>query len=179
VKMKKEYDKDIDNHYLSVAKEDGMSSTSTMADQKTREIETTAIIDFVSQAVNKSNEVLTIADVGCGNGYSLEVLAKQFPEQKFIGVEKNDGLRDLAVKRFEGNDQVDVIEGDIRDIGFIKEVDVLLCQRVIINLLDEKDQANALQNIVDGVKQGGELLFIECFQSSLDLLNEAREEFDL
>jgi SAM-dependent methyltransferase len=186
------YDEVISDHYRKIAQQDGLQPTSTMADQVTREKETGAIVDFVGDVLarRKSENLpsfVTIMDVGCGNGYTLEVLSQLYPNHTFIGVEKSDELRALAISRFESVGNVSIIEGDIRGSGFTKGkiADILICQRVLINLLRVEDQQSALENILDAVrepgsgKSGGALLFIEAFSSSLATLNVAREEFDI
>lgn len=190
--MKREYDETIEQHYGDVAKEHGFSSTSTMADEITRELESDAIIHFVGKFL-KHREAegalgpATVMDVGCGNGYTLEVLAKHYPNENYIGVEKTLELRSLALSRFFSKDNVKILEGDIRDGNFSIGVatDILICQRVLINLLNTDDQRLALNNILDVVirpqdgKTGGAFVFIESFSSPLARLNKARSEFDL
>ena len=189
--MKKKYDKAIDEHYKKVANETGYLSTSTMADEITRNLETKAIMAFVGECLRLRQErsvssFPTIVDIGCGNGYTLEKIQIKYPKYNYFGIEKSDDLRALASSRFKGNDKVKILEGDIRDKDFAKGItaDILICQRVIINLLDLEDQKNALNNIIDFVSPrsngvAGNLLFIECFDSSLVRLNEARSEYDL
>ena len=186
------YDEIIAKHYKKVAQEEGDKSSSTMADIITREKETRAIVKFLGASLKRrkaenNKDPALIMDIGCGNGYTLEVLANQYPKEKFIGVEITKELRELAILRFKDMENVSIMEGDIRNSTFAagKTADILICQRVIINLLNEKDQRQALQNIVSVVKKpdtkqsGGTLLFLESFSSPLSKLNEAREEFDL
>jgi hypothetical protein len=45
--------------------------------------------------------------------------------------------------------------------------------------LNLEDQRLSLLNAINAVEPGGHLLFIEAFQSGLDRLNAARQEFDL
>ncbi len=190
--MKKQYDDTIDEHYKAVAQEHGLSSNSTMADEITRDLETKAIIQFVGESLKiqqreDSTDLTTIMDAGCGNGYTLDVLLKNYPGCNFIGIEKSDELRSLALSRFQGQPHVKIVKGDIREQGFAEGVlaDILICQRVLINLLETEDQKLALGNIVHSVSspsvrgRGGTLLFIEGFMSSLKKLNDARGEFDL
>jgi len=190
--MKKGYDEIINQHYKEVAKEYGHSSKSTMLDEITRHMETEAIIQFVGESLrlhesDDSSETATIMDVGCGNGYTLDQLVSQYPNQNYVGIEKSNELRALASLRFQGNDKVKILEGDIRDKDFAKGInaDILVCQRVLINLLAIEDQKYALNNIVAVVqsasswKAEGTLLFIEGFVSPLTRLNKARSEFNL
>ena len=185
------YDSVIADHYKNVANQEGDNSTSTMADRFIREQETRAIISFVEETKNlndsSNGQTVNVMDVGCGNGYTLNILSELFPSFNFLGVEKTKELREIAIERFKSTPNVTIIEGDIRDKNFSNEyiADILICQRVLINLLDSKDQSKALLNIINNVssleKNGkkGYLLFLESFSSALENLNTAREEFNL
>jgi SAM-dependent methyltransferase len=177
------YDEIIAEHYRKIAEKDGLAETSTMADTVTREKETRAILDYVCHFLSSKTreQPALIMDVGCGNGYTLEVLSQRIPDQTYLWIEKTDELRSLAVSRFEGSENVRIYAGDIRDNDFSKGecADILICQRVLINLLDEEDQKVALDNLLNAVNLGGMLVFIEAFSTSLATLNVAREEFDI
>ncbi len=190
--MKQEYDTVIAQHYRKIAQEHALSPSSTMVDEYVRTKETEAIVAFVKASLARRQRLgLTqparIVDVGCGNGYTLQVLSRQFPDQNFVGVEKTPELRDLAASRFPNNPHVTIQPGDVRVPGTLAagSVDILLCQRVLINLLDAGDQATALNNLIELVapplsgKPGGSMLFIEAFDTPLATLNVARGEFDL
>lgn len=181
--MKRDYDEAITTHYEQVASQEGAAPTSTMADMVTRRMETDAILSFVDILRSSAKAPLAIADVGCGNGYTVGTIAGRFPDVRVTGIEKNDGLRKLACERVRDANcaNASIMEGDIRDAGFAGEqcFDAVVCQRVLINLLNPADQALALENIIASVKSGGALLFIESFQAGLDRLNLARTEFDL
>lgn len=182
----RDYDQVILSHYREVAEESGLDPASTMADQRTRQLETDLICDFVALSIDRHrragtrDEDIQLMDVGCGNGYTLSVLSERFPKLNFVGFEYTPELRKIANSRFP-NGSVRVSEADIRDPDFTRGVKahIVICQRVLINLLDGSDQAAALTHIVESTEVGSCLLFIECFQSGLHCLNEARAEFDL
>jgi SAM-dependent methyltransferase len=184
--IERDYDQSILSHYRKVAQEAGSDPTSGMADQRTRELETNLICDFVDRTIcryreeGKDEEELQLIDVGCGNGYTLEVLCGLFPKLKFAGFEYTPELRKIAEQRFP-DQKVRVFSADVRNPDFAGSLKahIVICQRVLINLLNSDDQANALDNIVESARPKGYLLFIEAFQSGLDRLNEARAEFDL
>jgi SAM-dependent methyltransferase len=191
--MEREYDKVISQHYQNAAAEHGLSASSTMEDHVTRKLETDAILLIAGTLLNSRKtggapRRATILDIGCGNGYTLEMLFRSYPDQQFVGIEKSDELRALACRRFEGNESVRIMQGDAREHDFAKGLlaDMVICQRVLINLLNPEDQKLALNNIIDaarpprdGRQSGGALLFIECFASNLARLNVARLELDL
>ena len=170
------YDETIRRHYDRVGDEYGLSPQSTMADEITRQIETNAILAFVSSTAPNGR----LADVGCGNGYTLSRLAESFPRLSLTGFEPNRTLRALAESRFVEGSAI-VLNGDLRKPTFNKsqKFDLLICQRVIINILNPEEQKMALLNAISAVELGGHLLFIEAFQSGLDRLNAARQEFEL
>ncbi len=173
------YEQAVMKHYSDVAKNKGASPLSTMENEYVRKRETKAIIQTIKAFKKfKGNDRLKIADIGCGNGYTLSVLAKKFKNFTFLGIEKNDDLRQIAINRFKNVKNVKIIKGDILD-EITASVDIAYCQRVIINLLDENDQKRALKNIGKIVKNGGIFACLECMKAALDNLNQARAEYDL
>lgn len=180
-----EYDEVVRTHYNSVAKAEAAAPSCTMADEIIRETETEVINNFVEVGHQDMNfdggtdRGLTVADVGCGNGYTLRQLNERQPEHTYFGVEHNDELRALAEK----NQAALIMRGDLRDPSSIDikpgSIDVLICQRVLINLMDPIDQKKGLETCIGLVRPGGRVLFIEVFQSGLDRLNDARAEWGL
>ena len=73
-----------------------------------------------------------------------------------------------------------VEHGDIRVQDSLPSgVDILVSQRVLINLLDSGDQKAAVDNLVRCVNKGGYLIVIEAFSSGLNYLNQCRDELGL
>jgi SAM-dependent methyltransferase len=174
------YDEEVNEHYNRVAKEHGGASTSTMEDVAIRRKETDAILTVLSGfGANREVAVgeLAVLDVGCGNAFTLSVLAEMNPGSRLTGLEINEALRDVA-NRGGG---VEVVEGDIRDAASLPSDDfqVIICQRVLINILDPDHQLQALHNLINFASKGTLIVFIECFESGLQRLNQARAEFDL
>lgn len=176
----KEYEKKVMQHYTEVAKEEVDSPLSTMKSEYIRKKETDAIICAINKYKEKNKKKLTIVDIGCGNGYTIFTLSNLFPNEKYVGIEKNDDLRDIAKNR-EYSADVNILQGDVRfiDESLLGTADIVISQRMIINLLDEADQISALENIGKIVKKAGMIILIECMQEALNTLNNARKEFDL
>ncbi len=183
--MDRDYDALVMGEYRTIAAAHGLAASATMPDELVRNKETEAILAFVGSVVAAhraaGKPTPLIADVGCGNGVTLAMLAEAYPELKLVGVEKSDDLRALAQSRFAAGGKVEVIGGDLRDPAFAagRRFDAVVCQRVIINLLDPADQRTALDNIVGSVAEGGALLFIEAFTAGLANQNRARAELGL
>ena len=108
-------DATIREQYARVAKQSGLASSSTMEDQLIRHHETGAIAKFVGLTTGDSGRV---ADFGCGNGYTLGVLAERYPNLLLSGFEFTPELLDLATERFGGIPHVSAQSADVREAGF-------------------------------------------------------------
>jgi SAM-dependent methyltransferase len=179
--MQREYDRAISAHYRSVAEQQGLSPSSTIADETIRARETAALLAAAAEARRLLGPELAIVDVGCGNGYTLTRMMEAEADARLTGIEPTPELRALAASRFADASRVAVEMGDVRDPDFAggRQFDLLICQRVLINLLEPADQRAALGHLVASVRRGGFLAFIEAFASPLERLNEARREFAL
>jgi SAM-dependent methyltransferase len=182
-----DYDKVILDHYRDVALRDGDKPEATMADKRIRQLETEVIVKFFESAreelvsSGRPVESIVVADIGCGNGYTLDVLSQLDERPKFVGFEYSPELHDIAERRFKGK-RVEIRPADIRNsktISLPARFDIVICQRVIINVLDLRDQERARDNIISAASARAHFLFLECFKSGLDRLNLAREEFGM
>jgi 2-polyprenyl-3-methyl-5-hydroxy-6-metoxy-1,4-benzoquinol methylase len=182
-------DQIILSHYARLAKNYGLSSTSSMKDSYIREIETKFICDEVqrhvkSLAINGSKEdpVHAILEVGCGNGHLLSCL-HSLGEQMGVklslsGIEFTPELLELAQAR--NLPEVQLLQGDIRRPLFTEgPFEAVISERVLINILQKKDQNQAMANIVAAMSSGAILILVESFQESLEQLNRARKEMKL
>ena len=173
--MKKKYDKKINLHYDKVAIKRKKSKFSTMEDEYIRDQET----DFIINILKKSKKKLKILDPGCGNGYTLDQISKLQKKNFLYGMDNNRSLFEIAHKRL--TKKANVIKGDIRTFNknFENKFDIVILQRVLINILDESDQKKALKNIINYLKKNGKLIAIESFSSGLKKLNNIRVKFNL
>jgi len=164
-------------HYKSVAKIFGHAPTSTMKDQKVRAAE----LDFFCSELDPlfvKNKKLQILDIGCGNGYLLSVLAKRYPEAKLYGIDLTPEFYELAKGRRLKNTNIEI--ADCREIHFFnKKIDIIITERVIINILSMAERAQAFKNIASLLPEGGLYLMSESFELPLRNLNKAREENQL
>ena len=173
--MNKKYDKIIKDHYDKVALLQKKSPSSTMKDKKIRNLET----DFILSELNKfKKKKMKILDVGCGNDYTLSLISKKYKKFVLHGFEQNLSLLKLASERLRN--KAKIFHKDIRSIDKnSKKFDLIICQRVIINILNSTDQKKVLKNLIGLVKKNGVLLFIETFESSIKNLNKIRKSFKL
>ena len=182
-----EYDSLIKDHYDNVAKTSVSPASSTMLDLIVRDKETDFILQEIrrfAESFKKSDKnkchKFKIIDVGCGAGHSLMTMSKTFPTYEFVGIEQNDRMKQEAAK-FLNSSGVKIFSGDVRDSSTLpfKKFDLVICQRVLINILNLEDQKKALKNLIELTNSAGRLIFIESFKSGLANLNNARHEFGL
>lgn len=176
----RQYDEIQKSHYNKVALEKGSNSGSTMPDLLVRDAESESIVSAILAWLRHTGAAVgsvRIADLGCGNGTTLSVLSKSFPSAEVFGVEYNQELLKIA----QSVPNVEVVWGDLVDGASlpVDKFDVVVLQRVIINIQDHNHQISALENIVNLIKPGGLLVAIEAFETGLWFMNEARREFNL
>jgi SAM-dependent methyltransferase len=165
-------------HYKKLAKSFGPSPLCSMQDQFVRQKEIEFFCHEIERCKNEKKRPLKILDIGCGNGYLLEEMEKRFPDCEFGGVEFTPELVDIAKKR--DLKRTFIKHGDCREEGlWDSPLDVVITERVIINLLSWKEQAKALQNIASLLSEDGLYLMSESFRGPWVELNLGRREMFL
>jgi ubiquinone/menaquinone biosynthesis C-methylase UbiE len=173
--MSNAYEATVTSHYEKVAEQHGLSEKSTMEDTTTRRKEIEAITALLDELVQPSSDLL---EIGCGNGVLLDALRKRYPELPLTGRDFSHPMVELAKSR--GVTNCDVAHGDVRAMDFESEsFDLVVGERVLINLMDREHQWQALGEIARVLRPGGYYVCIEAFKDGLDTLNEARAELGL
>ncbi len=173
-----EYDSLIREHYQRVARINGDSANSTMEDQYIRDAELNYIVSEVKRFTEWVKPDPKIFEVGCGNGHLLSCLRQKFPQASLSAIEFTPELRQIASER--KLDGVTIEAGDARRAEcFPKECDIIISERVIINILDMGHQRVAFENIAASLKMGGIYIMVESFIEPLHELNRARKEVKL
>ena len=168
------YEDLILQHYRRIAVNCKDGPNSTMEDQVIRNGE---IYFFLEELRSRFPEgSFSLLDAGCGNGHLLSILRSEFPKARLFGLEFTPELCKIAQDRKLS--KVEIIHGDLKkDDWFVKKkFDVIVTERVIINLLDRKDQFTAIENIANHLKVKGLYLHSESYRAPLEELNIARRE---
>ena len=113
----------------------------------------------------------------------LSIISEGYPELNLYGIEFTPELFELA--RSRNLNKCKIILGDIRKSlsSFqdenVDHFDVIITERVIINLLDHREQRQAIQLIHDTLEKDGTYIQVESFFEPLVNLNRARKEMAL
>jgi ubiquinone/menaquinone biosynthesis C-methylase UbiE len=170
-------DEIIRKHYKTMAEKHKDSALSTMEDPIIREKEVEIINNFLRLPAIQQNSK-EVLEIGSGNGYTISLLHKSFPDYQFTGMDFSDDLLQIAKER--NLDRVVFEQGDARNLRFDNEsFDIIYTERCIINLLNWEEQQQALKEMHRVLRKGGYMLFIEAFTDGYQNLNKARNELGL
>lgn len=167
------YEEKVKSHYLGQVSEKGLDYESTMPDQYVRKKEIETILETLSAINNKNIKIL---EIGCGNG----VLLNELHKNNYTSVTGIDFL-DEFVKLSKSRDLPYKIEvGDIRALKFDDSTfDVVIAERVIINLLNLDHQNKAFSEVCRVLKKQGYFIMFEALEDAWINSNNAREELGL
>lgn len=123
-----------------------------------------------------------ILEIGCGNGITAIELARQ-QDIELTGIDFSEKMileaRNIASgQKLKGRVSFQV--GDIRDLsGITDRYDLVITERVLINLADWPSQAQSIRDIMGLLKPGGKYLMCENSQDGLDAINRFRQSCGL
>lgn len=123
------------------------------------------VLPLVPGIVDQLKAGIDVADVGCGAGHAINLMAKEFPNSRFVGYDfSEEGIRiarsearswNLTNAEFEVKD-VSTLEGS-RKFDFITVFDAIH---------DQAQPRRVLRGIYDSLKTGGYFLCVDIRASS-------------
>ena len=141
-----------------------------------REIEI-AYVDKIIQA----HSCPWIMDFGCANGYSTSRLAKSNQESRFVGVDINPDMINVAKKysQPESSLNLEFKKLDVLQDAITQKYDFIYAIRVFQNIESLEMQKKVLDKVHDLLNPNGMLLYIESYLAGYTKLNEDRRKMDL
>jgi len=174
----------IKSYWEERAKDNENVVTSTTDDIYLRELEIKSIVEEIARLSLRKDS--TIADVGCGDGYSTINVASQLPDYHFYGIDYSYNMIVNAKKRLKANasltGRVSFEIGDITDLESCFGNLLFPCvitDRCLINLESYEDQKRALAQIAAHVEKGGAYIAIENFIEGHNNMNDVRKAVGL
>jgi SAM-dependent methyltransferase len=120
------------------------------------------------------------ADIGCGDGRATRRYARGVASM--LGIERSDHLRAIAVAE-QTEDPVENLAfraGDILDLSEYRGAfDLVITERVLINLPSWDHQRRAIDQIAQALKPGGWYVMLENTNDGDRALNDLRESVGL
>jgi SAM-dependent methyltransferase len=106
-----------------------------------------------------------VADIGCGSGHAINVMAKAFPASRFTGIDFSD--EGLAAGRAEaellGLSNAEFLARDVAALDITDAYDVVT---VFDAIHDQAQPARVLENIYRALRPGGVFLMVDIKASS-------------
>ena len=134
-------------------------------------------IETVCRYLKSTDELV---DIGCGDGQATAVYGKKV--KKCTGYELSNFLRKKAIVTIKesGLKNTTIKAGDILKMKKIPEKpDVVVTQRLLINLASWSEQKEAIENIYGMLKPGGLYIMIENTNDAYLALNDMRDQVGL
>jgi 2-polyprenyl-3-methyl-5-hydroxy-6-metoxy-1,4-benzoquinol methylase len=106
-----------------------------------------------------------VADIGCGSGHAINVMAQAFPASRFTGIDfSEEGLAaGTAETRSLGLTNATFRQTDVADLDAVEAYDVIT---VFDAIHDQAQPAQVLHNIHRALRPGGVLLMVDIKASS-------------
>jgi SAM-dependent methyltransferase len=143
-------------------------STVSIIDKNLHQIE----IDTVCRHLLPTD---SLADFGCGNGEATVRYAAKVA--RCVGIERSGHLRGQAERAAQesGLSNISIRSGDILDTSLpASEFDVVVTQRLLINLGSWEEQVQGCLNVHRMLKPGGRYIMIENTNDGFSALNDVR-----
>jgi 2-polyprenyl-3-methyl-5-hydroxy-6-metoxy-1,4-benzoquinol methylase len=127
------------------------------------------LLDLVVPIVPGLRERLTagaaVADVGCGSGHAINILAREFPASRFVGYDFAEEAIEAARREAAawGLTNASFVVRDVEKLGETEEYDVITAFDAIH---DQAQPATVLANIATALKPGGIFLMVDIQASS-------------
>ncbi|HKP43401.1 class I SAM-dependent methyltransferase [Mycobacterium sp.] len=124
-----------------------------------------AILPMADGLPERLREGADVADIGCGSGHAINVMARAFPASRFTGIDFSDeGLAvGTAEARRLGLENATFMKADVAALDAAEAYDVVT---VFDAIHDQAQPAQVLDNIYRALRPGGVLLMVDVKASS-------------
>jgi 2-polyprenyl-3-methyl-5-hydroxy-6-metoxy-1,4-benzoquinol methylase len=124
-----------------------------------------AILPMADSLPERLREGADVADIGCGSGHAINVMARAFPASRFTGIDFSDeGLAAGAAEaRSLGVENATFAKADVAELDAAEAYDAIT---VFDAIHDQARPAQVLDNIYRALRPGGVLLMVDIKASS-------------
>jgi SAM-dependent methyltransferase len=137
--------------------------------EESGEVFDAALVDIVLPLVDRLPEQLRdgidLADIGCGSGHAINVMAEAYPASRFTGIDFSAGgvAAASAETRRLGIGNASFVARDVAELDITDAYDVITAFDAIH---DQAQPARVLENIHRALRPGGTLLMVDIKGSS-------------
>jgi len=107
----------------------------------------------------------TIVEIGCGTGYNLKNLSKQFPESRIIGMDVSKDMLTIAEKKLSSYSNIELIESPYGELDVLEksQPDVILFSYMLTMVNPEF--SNMIQQAYKDLIPGGYIAVVDFYNS--------------
>ncbi len=118
------------------------------------------ILPLVPGLPDRLHERIDVADIGCGSGHAVNLMAQAFPNSRFVGYDFSD--EGIAAARAEadrlGVSNSEFVLADVAELDAVEAFDVITAFDAIH---DQAHPARVLDNIHRALRPGGRFLMVD------------------
>ena len=124
-----------------------------------------AILPMAEGLPDRLRAGVDVADIGCGSGHAVNVMAAAFPASRFTGIDfSEEGIAAAAGEaRARGLSNATFLQADVANLDAVETYDVIT---VFDAIHDQAQPAEVLDNIYRALRPGGVLLMVDIKASS-------------
>ncbi|OBF26488.1 methyltransferase [Mycobacterium sp. ACS1612] len=124
-----------------------------------------AILPMAEGLPERLREGADVADIGCGSGHAINVMAAAFPASRFTGIDfSEEGLSvATAEAKARGLSNATFVQADVANLDVAEAYDAIT---VFDAIHDQAQPAQVLANIYRALRPGGVLLMVDIKASS-------------
>jgi len=174
----------IKKYWSKRALEHKIDPAATTNDVYLRELEINTILNTLR--IIKKTKNISILDVGCADGFSTIKIASSLPKVKFLGIDYSENMIKIASKKLSAHHglvrRVKFVVGDaskLEDVVGKTRYDVIISDRLLINLDSGKTQSKVISNIANHLVPRGYYIAIENFIEGHKKMNSTRKHIGL
>lgn len=123
------------------------------------------MVPLVGGLADRLADGIRVADIGCGTGYSTNILAKAFPRSQFVGYD----LAEDAIERAAGEARQDRLSNvifEVRDVVTLPGDARLDAVFAFDAMHDQADPADVMAAVFDALVPGGVFVMVDIRASS-------------
>lgn len=157
------------------AKKYGASIRATTPSINIKKIEIASMAKFIKPGSS-------VLEVGCGNGVNIFALNKMIKGLQLYGCDKSEEMLKVAGEEaYKHKINLTLHCYDVTKLAppTLRSFDVIICDRVLINIKSESLRKEAIHNMLWSLKSKGTLIMIENFQENYAEQNMLRRKIGL
>jgi 2-polyprenyl-3-methyl-5-hydroxy-6-metoxy-1,4-benzoquinol methylase len=141
----------------------------TLMAEESGEVFDAALVDGILPMADglpeRLREGVDVADIGCGSGHAINVMAQAFPASRFTGVDFSEEGLSVGAAEAErlGLTNATFMQADVSELDATEAYDVIT---VFDAIHDQAQPARVLDNIYRALRPGGVLLMVDIKASS-------------